>query len=475
MAFGSVVLVGALVGLLACGDSGQASKSIQERVNPAQTLSEAFADATAFREQTLAYAVGLQGYIYGYPPVDYGALMKSLTTKGLRDPDEYAPLFQIKRYGKLLGPGEGFSNRAPNNDSIYFYSWLDLRAGPVLVETPAVRDRYHVLTFADFFSEVQHTGRRTTGDDAQSIWVVGPDWSGEVPPGIHLIQMSTHQAFFLGRMLAVGGPEGADVKKAAALIDQYEITPLHSLEGLPTLDLPDFEDLESVAFFEALNRFLRVNPRRPGEDALMAQFDQVGFGPSKTFDAKNLSEAARCGLQQAITDARRMIKQNGMNDEKGWFGIDRPMGEFGFQYLERAALMYSGLLGNQKAEAVYPRIFADTKGQPLVGTKTYTLLLPGNDLPPVDGFWSLTAYDARTIDFFPNDINRYAIGDRTPGLKRRSDGSIEITISEKRPNDPSTNWLPVGDGRFFMVFRMYLPREEVLSGDYKVPEPMLAR
>ena len=147
----------------ACVPTTDEASLISRRAATADPMQAAFADATAFREETVAYNAGLSGYIYGYPAIDYGVLMKRLTTPGV-DPEHYASFFEVQNYGKLLGPGEGFSSRAPNNDTMYFYSWLDLRAGPVQIDAPEVRGRYHVLTYADFYAETVNTGRRTTGD-----------------------------------------------------------------------------------------------------------------------------------------------------------------------------------------------------------------------------------------------------------------------------------------------------------------------
>lgn len=51
----------------------------------------------------------------------------------------------------------------------------------------------------------------------------------------------------------------------------------------------------------------------------------------------------------------------------------------------------------------------------------------------VRGFWSLAMYDVPHFFLVANEINRYSIGDRTPGLVHANDGSVTITISHSRP------------------------------------------
>ena len=67
---------------------------------------------------------------------------------------------------------------------------------------------------------------------------------------------------------------------------------------------------------------------------------------------------------------------------------------------------------------------------------------------------------------YPNDIRRHAIGDRTPGLQFGADGSLEIQIGHERPAN-AANWLPSPAGRFYLILRMYYPRDGVQS--WRIP------
>jgi hypothetical protein len=70
-----------------------------------------------------------------------------------------------------------------------------------------------------------------------------------------------------------------------------------------------------------------------------------------------------------------------------------------------------------------------------------------------------------TFNFTPNAINRYAIGDRTAGLKRDADGGLTLYIQGTSPGkDKESNWLPSpASGSFMLVVRTYFPGEGVVE------------
>ena len=110
----------------------------------------------------------------------------------------------------------------------------------------------------------------------------------------------------------------------------------------------------------------------------------------------------------------------------------------------------------------------------LDSSKPWILRFTREQLPPVNSFWSLTSYaqtPAGQFFFFPNPINRYAIGDRTKGLRYGTDGSLEIVISRTNPGGTrAANWLPAPPmAPLGLFFRAYLPKPELLDGRYSLP------
>ena len=151
----------------------------------------------------------------------------------------------------------------------------------------------------------------------------------------------------------------------------------------------------------------------------------------------------------------------GTIDDLAWKIADRQA-----SYLARALAARGGLWGNHGYEAAYPMTYTDADGDQLDGRNRYTLTFDHD--PPVDAFWSITMYDLPDFYLVTNPIGRYSIGDRTPGLRRGSDGSLTIVMQHEQPAETS-NWLPAPAAPFRPLMRLYQPQPAILDGSYKIP------
>ena len=86
----------------------------------------------------------------------------------------------------------------------------------------------------------------------------------------------------------------------------------------------------------------------------------------------------------------------------------------------------------------------------------------------------MTMYNLPQRLIFHNPLERYSIGNRTPGLKFASDGSLSLYLQPTSPgSDLESNWLPTPpEGPFFYVIRIYLPTKSVQDATWKEPKPM---
>jgi hypothetical protein len=114
-----------------------------------------------------------------------------------------------------------------------------------------------------------------------------------------------------------------------------------------------------------------------------------------------------------------------------------------------------GFGGNPESDAVYLNVFPEKNDD---GT-LYILKVKN---VPVDGFWSISLYNADGY-FEKNDANAYSFNNIT--AKKDSDGGVTIHFG----GDPEqSNYLPIVKGWNYTV-RMYRPSKQILDGSWKFP------
>ena len=154
----------------------------------------------------------------------------------------------------------------------------------------------------------------------------------------------------------------------------------------------------------------------------------------------------------------------GALDDSAWKLPDGPT-----RYVQRALAARGGLWGNHGYEAAYAMVYLDGDGNPLDGANRYELHFDRE--PPVGAFWSVTMYDNSDFFLVANPIERYSIGDRTPGVLRDADGGLTIVMQNDEPDEPErhANWLPSPAGGFRPILRMYEPHTAIFDGQYELP------
>ena len=114
----------------------------------------------------------------------------------------------------------------------------------------------------------------------------------------------------------------------------------------------------------------------------------------------------------------------------GWL-FSTKTGIYGTNYRLRALVTAIGLGANRPQDAVYPTSEGPGLIEKYSGAKKYVLHFDKGELPPVDGFWSLTMYDADYF-FVPNPLNRYTVSQRNKLRPMRTGRSICIFRTNRR-------------------------------------------
>lgn len=361
-----------------------------------------------------------------------------------------------------FAPGRGLTDHTgravttPNNDTLYSSGWIDLTKGPVTLTVPAMGARYWSVAVMDMFTNNNVVlGSRTVGSGGGTFTLVGP---GEDVWPDNAIQVATPHAWVLARVL-VDGPD--DVPTVQALLKAL------TLKGpTNTPPVPAYAARAASAddYFASARALLASDPA-PMTDMKLLRRAASLLAPK----AGPLSEGAKAGVAEAQTLAKVAFARQAY--VQGWSYPRANLGDYGQDYLYRAAVALGGLGALPVAEAMYMRAQGDGQGL-FNGDGLYRLTLPAQ--LPLDGFWSLSMYEA-TPDgqffFTDNPLDRYAVGDRTRGMTRNADGTLDIWISRADPGgDRSANWLPAPKtGPYGMFFRAYLPQAELLDGRWRLP------
>ena len=422
-------------------------------------------------------------YIYGYPLVTIEMTRRVITNVAAPEGTR-APMGQVIKLRQY--PDATFRDvTAPNADTLYTTAFFDVGKEPWVLSLPDMKDRYFLMPMLDGWTTVfQVPGKRTTGTGAQTYAITGPGWSGTLPTGVKEYKSPTNIVWLLGRIYCTGTPE--DYAEVHALQDQVKLVPLSAYgkpytppagKVDPAIDMKtavrdQVNRMDAVAYFTLLAELMKTNPPSAADAPALAKFARIGLVPGQDFDASKLRADFAKRIPEIAND-RIMIQfkiNKDVHDIDGW-GFTTKTGIYGTDYLMRALVTAIGLGANRPQDAVYPTSQKDAEGKTYDGANKYVVRFAKGQLPPVEGFWSLTMYDGAYF-FVPNPINRYSISARQD-LKPNPDGSVDLYIQKDSPGaDKESNWLPAPAGKFILMLRMYWPNESnpsIIDGTWTIP------
>ena len=431
-----------------------------------------------------ATEIALDGYVYGYPLVTM-EMTRRIMTNVSEPVGTRAPMGQLIRLRTY--PNAAFRDvTAPNADTLYTTAWLDVGKEPWILSIPDAHDRYFLFPMLDGWTDVfQVPGKRTTGTAAQKYAITGPGWKGTLPDGVTEYKSPTSIVWLLGRIYCTGTAE--DYKAVHTMQDAVSVVPLSSYGKSftppagtvdPKIDMKtpvrdQVNALSVSAYFELLAKLMKDNPPAKEDAPIIAKLARLGIEPGKPFEFDRLDSTVQQALQKVPKTAFEKIMgkfKSAGKDEDGWV-FTTNTGLYGTDYLQRALITAIGLGANRPQDAVYPTSEVDASGKPYDGAKKYVMHFDAGKLPPVDGFWSLTMYDAQYF-FVDNPLNRYTLSARNE-LKKNADGSVDLYLQAENPGpERESNWLPAPSGKFILMLRLYWPKEKppsILDGTWVIP------
>lgn len=422
-------------------------------------------------------------YIYGYPLVTM-EMTRRVMTNVAEPVGNKAPMGQIIKMRHY--PDASFRDvTAPNADTLYTTSFLEVDKEPWVLSVPDMKGRYFLLPLLDGWTNVfQVPGTRTTGTGPQTYAITGPNWKGSLPEGVKEYKSPTNIVWLLGRIYCDGTP--TDYAAVHKLQDEFKLVPLSAYGKSyvpapgpvdPEIDLKtpvrdQVNRMDAVTYFTLLCELMKANPPAEADAAQLAKFARIGIVPGQSFDASKF----RPDFARKVPDVGfdRIMLQFKINPaikkENGW-AYTTKTGVYGTDYLMRSLVTAIGLGANRPQDALYPVSKTDTEDRKYSGADKYVMHFPKGQLPPVEAFWSVTMYDPAMF-FVDNPLNRYSISPRQ-NLKSNPDGSTDLYIQHESPGeDKESNWLPAPAGDFVLMLRMYWPNETdptILDGSWTIP------
>lgn len=453
--------------------------------NPQQSARQALGGVPHGTVITVAFAQMLARdvYVWGWPIVN--AFHRRTSMGAAPEPGliggvlPAAPTGQVAMLSHYIDPAQRWVAH-PNQDVVYGIGFGAVDDDPIVLQVPDFGDRFWVYSVYDARSDEFSKLGRQYGTPPGNYLVVGPNWHGDVPEGIAEVFTSPTELVACGPRVFL---DDTDEDRAAVLepLRQVVIYPLSQYTGEQrTVDwtsVPHFPAgkstqgetrwVDPATFFDELPEILERVPALPGEESRYAMMQALLSAAANDPRIADAIRTAAIETEESVVAQFFDFRTNGPALDGGWNSPPN-VAHWGLDYLTRTATAKSNMYVNHFDETRYFFLEVDADGERLNGARNYTLTFPPGQIPPVDGFWSLTLYNPEHF-FAPNDLGRYSLGTKNKTMQL-DDGSLTIYIQHESPGtDLETNWLPAPTTDFELTIRTYWPRPEVNTGQWTPP------
>ena len=420
-----------------------------------------------------------------------------------------------------------------NADTVYFWTFLDLSPGPLVVETPAeTLGLFNDMWFrwiSDFGLPGADRGQGGT------YLLIGPGYDGPLPEdGFNVRHSRTNHLTIIGRAFINENPgmdpaPTVDRIKAQHKIYSYAPGGLGSSVGafltgkgplgqLTSSASPRFVEGTGLAMntvppndfghYEMLDALVQLEPAEALDTELAGQFAAIGIVKDEKFapDAR-----LRAILDEAVSVGNAASRTLGMgahpsegyrfyDGDTAWWNMlfvggfeftnpppevtpdgIKPYPNKGARQLHsRTSMFYTATaitpamcmrLTNVGSQYLIANV--DPNGEPYDGAKTYRVRLP-KDIPAAR-FWSFTVYDNQTRSMLQTPQRYPRAGSQTypsPAAEADPDGSTVVYFSPTQPDGIAPgNWIQTDPDRgWFVVLRLYSPLQPFFDKTWRAGE-----
>jgi hypothetical protein len=381
----------------------------------------------------------------------------------------------------------------PNPDAIYFMAFFNTRdAGPVVLEAPAAGEDGSLNANIVDIWQMPLEDAGPSGADAGKggkYLILPPGYAAPLPDGYIALRPATFGSFTLLRSNLKSHGD-ADVAKSVAYGKRVKVYPLSQATNPPPTIFTDAADalFDSTirydgSFFVSLDRIVQTEPWLGRDRAMIDPLRSLGIEKGKPFNPDAKTKAAlETGIReaQAWLEARYDAGFPPFYDGSRWMFPANPeiMEAVKVDFadpdrypVDARGLTYScAYIGLKRLGAgqFYLISIKDKDGNAFDGGKSYRLTVPAN--PPVEQYWSTTAYDRMTHALIRN-MPRASRSSQIPEMQKNADGSVDVYFGPAAPAGKESNWVPTDPKRGFeLMFRAYAPTNVFFDKTWKLPD-----
>lgn len=418
-----------------------------------------------------------------------------------------------------------------NNDTIYFWGYVDLGKGPLVVETPP--DTLGIFNDM-WFRYISDFG--LAGPDRGAggkFLLLPPGYTGPLPEGGYFIGHSrTNGVAVIGRAFLDNNDPAPAVARIKAGLKIYPyvaggygssigrfLTDNGPLDRIAEPTSPEFVEGSGRAmntippndatFYDMLDALVQDEPAAALDPEIAGQFAAIGIVKDKTFRPDDrlkriLKDAAAVGNAASraisVTPRPEMGFAYYPDGKSSWSnplfagnydfmapppeitkqGV-KPFPPTGARTLDaRTSFFYQAtvitpamVMRLTNIGSQYLGTYYDAGGKPLDGAKAYRLTLPVKI--PAAKFWSLTVYDNQTRSMLQTGQPFPRAGSQaypTAAAAGNADGSTTIHFGPEKPKDVAEgNWIQTVPGKgWFVLLRLYSPLEPFFDKSWRPGE-----
>jgi hypothetical protein len=478
-------------------------------------------------EDEMLYINAVSAYTNTVQGASLWALRKGLAKIGIKDGEFFVSPEMVDGKSLML---------TANMDTYYFWGNLNLKDGPLVVETPP-----NVLgIFDDFwFNWISDYGLAGPDKGQGGRYLLVPEWyKGSLPEGGYYICYSkTDLITMLGRMFLVdnstetsskivkehlkiypyvAGGEGTSI--ATYLIGEGPLAKpgKSSQPRLVDISNVDFNTLppSNYLHYEYINELVQSQPVGALSPEIAGQLAAIGIAKGIEFkpDEKTKAiltkavEVANAYSRTAALGALPNNKSRYYDEESSWYN---PLFDGGYTFMtpppeigENGEVIPYETDGARKlaartsffylATGITPAMCmrltgigsqylagaVDSEGNALNGSNTYKLTLPDNI--PQKRFWSTTVYDNQTRSMIQTNQRYPRAGSQSfpsPAAEANEDGSITLYYGPEKPDGvPVGNYIKtIPDRGWFQIIRCYSPTEGFFDKSWRPGEVELVK